>query len=188
MKTRVYLPIVHFRVPYDFSTQRLGHGLKERAINVRISGSAGDSPSPRPPKRLHSVAHQVSYPVGTDVKQSGRRLRMSGAIPPPRIPSLPARLLRMILGVYCTILFAYITFTGWTLHTRWRISRWGGKLGFKRVRKIAKSDINFVISASLSAWNDSAPAGMIFIKFYMSTVRKSVQKIQVSLKSYKHNG
>jgi hypothetical protein len=40
----------------------------------------------------------------------------------------------------------------------------------------------------VSAGNDAAPIGRIFMKFYLSIFFKSVEKIQVSLKSDKNNG
>jgi hypothetical protein len=40
----------------------------------------------------------------------------------------------------------------------------------------------------LFAWNKSAPTGQILMKLLMRLFRKSVDKIQVSLKSYKNNG
>jgi hypothetical protein len=43
-------------------------------------------------------------------------------------------------------------------------------------------------SVRRSAWNNSAPAGRIFIKFDMSIFRNCVQKIQGSWKSDKNNG
>jgi archaellum biogenesis ATPase FlaH len=58
------------------------------------------------------------------------------------------------------------------------------------VRKIAKPTISFVVSVSLSVrmkklgshWTD-------FIKiWYLNTLRKSVEKIQVSFQSNKNNG
>ena len=49
--------------------------------------------------------------------------------------------------------------------------------------------VSFVISVSLSAWNNSAPTGWIFLKFlYLSIFRKPLKKIQVSFKSNKNNG
>ena len=118
---------MHFRVTYDFSQKRLGHGLKERGAIVRISASPGDfslslSLSPSYLSlffrsfQTGSVAHPVSYPLGTDVKQPGRRLRMSGELPPPHMPSMRARLLRMILGVHCRVLFTYITLIAYLHH------------------------------------------------------------------------
>jgi hypothetical protein len=57
----------------------------------------------------------------------------------------------------------------------------------RRFRKISESD--YVLrNVSLSAWNNSALTGRIFIKFGIYTLRKSVGKIQVSLKSEKNNG
>jgi len=61
---------------------------------------------------------------------------------------------------------------------------------FRHVHKIAKTDYEFHhVSVSPCAWNNSAPSGQIFMKFgYLSIIPKSVQKIQVSLKSDKKNG
>ena len=43
-------------------------------------------------------------------------------------------------------------------------------------------------SVCLSAWNNSAPTGRIFMKFwYLSIFRKLVEKIQVSSKPHKNN-
>jgi hypothetical protein len=39
---------------------------------------------------------------------------------------------------------------------------------FKRIPKIAKVTINFVVSVRPSTWNNSAPTGRIFMKFDMS--------------------
>jgi len=46
--------------------------------------------------------------------------------------------------------------------------------------KLRKATVSFVMSVCPSAWNNPAPTGRIF--------RKSVEKIQVSLKSDKNNG
>ena len=55
--------------------------------------------------------------------------------------------------------------------------------------KITKTTTSFVTYVRLSARNNSAPTGRIFVKFYISVFfRKSVQKIQVSLKSDKNDG
>ena len=48
--------------------------------------------------------------------------------------------------------------------------------------KLRKATIG-VFHACLSAWNNSAPNGRIFMKFDMSIFRKSFEKIQISLKS-----
>jgi len=37
----------------------------------------------------------------------------------------------------------------------------------RRVRKMRKAIVSFVMSVRLSAWNNSVPAGRIFIKFYV---------------------
>jgi hypothetical protein len=72
----------------------------------------------------------------------------------------------------------------------------------RRVGKTAKATIGFVMSVCLSirlclsvclsylsAWNNSAPTGRIFIKFdTWIFLRKSVEKIQVWLKFDKNNG
>jgi hypothetical protein len=134
-----------------------------------------------------SMAHPVSYPLGKDVKQPGRRLRMSGEVPPPHKTSMRARLLRMILGVYCGVLFGYITFIR-GLHkggSVFPVEVGTGVLG--EFAKLRKASISFVVFVRSSARNDSAPARGIFMKFDVSTLRISVQKIQVSLKSNKNN-
>jgi hypothetical protein len=60
---------------------------------------------------------------------------------------------------------------------------------FRRVRQMRKATFSFVMSVRLSAWNNSVPAGRIFIKFYSWIFfEKSAQKIQVSSKSDKNNG
>jgi hypothetical protein len=63
---------------------------------------------------------------------------------------------------------------------------------FRRVRKIAKSDYSLrhvCLSVCLSAWNNSAPTGRIFMEFDIWVFfEKSLKKIQVSLKSDKNNG
>jgi hypothetical protein len=53
--------------------------------------------------------------------------------------------------------------------------------------KLRRATLSFVMSVHPSAWNNSVPAGRIFIKFHMSIFRKSVEKIQVSLISDKNN-
>ena len=61
----------------------------------------------------------------------------------------------------------------------------------RRLRKIAKSDYQLrhvCPSISLSAWNNSAATGRIFVYFqFLNIFRKSVEKIRVSLKSDKNN-
>jgi hypothetical protein len=64
-------------------------------------------------------------------------------------------------------------------------------LDFWRGREIGtkKKTISFVMSVSSSAWNNSAPTKRTFIKLDIwAFLRKSVEKIQVSLKSDKNNG
>ena len=49
-----------------------------------------------------------------------------------------------------------------------------------RVWKILKKKtvtISFIMSVCLSVWNNSASTGRIFMKNYLSTFRKSVEKI-----------
>jgi hypothetical protein len=54
---------------------------------------------------------------------------------------------------------------------------------------LRKSTMGIVMSARRSAWNNSAPTGRIFHEILcLSNFRKTVQKIQVSLKSDKNNG
>ena len=61
---------------------------------------------------------------------------------------------------------------------------------FRHVRqKLRKATISFVISVRLSVWNNSAPIGRILMKLCIVVFffRKSVEKIQVSLKSDNNN-
>ena len=53
--------------------------------------------------------------------------------------------------------------------------------------KLLKATISFVMFVCLLAWKDSAPNQQIFMKFYASIFRKSVEKMQVSLISDKNN-
>jgi hypothetical protein len=54
--------------------------------------------------------------------------------------------------------------------------------------KLRKANIRFVMSVHAAARNNSAPTGRIFMKFdILAVFRKSVQKIQVPLKSDKNN-
>ena len=56
--------------------------------------------------------------------------------------------------------------------------------------QLRKATINFITSVRPSvrlSWNNSAPIGRILIKFHKSSIRKPVEKIQVSLKSEKNN-
>jgi len=54
--------------------------------------------------------------------------------------------------------------------------------------KFRKSTISFVMSVRLSAWNNLAATGRIFVKLYTWRFFETVQKIQVSLKPDKNNG
>jgi hypothetical protein len=55
--------------------------------------------------------------------------------------------------------------------------------------KLRKATISFVMSVRPSAWNNSALTERILIKFdILEFSRKSIEKIQVSLKSDKNNG
>ena len=61
--------------------------------------------------------------------------------------------------------------------------------GLRRVRKITKSDCYplWYLSVRPPSWNNSAPTGRIFMKFGMWVFfEKSIEKIQVSLKSDKY--
>jgi hypothetical protein len=59
---------------------------------------------------------------------------------------------------------------------------------FGAFAELRKATISFVTSARLSVWSNSAPTRRIFMKFDMSIFRKTVEKIQVPLKSGKNNG
>ena len=60
---------------------------------------------------------------------------------------------------------------------------------FRSIRKIAKSDYHIPLSVRPSTWNNSAPTGRIFMKFDIGEFfLKTIEKIQVSLKSDKNNG
>jgi len=65
------------------------------------------------------------------------------------------------------------------------VFQWCDTLGAFTV--LQKKDISFIMSVSPSAWNNLAPTGWIFKKFYVSTSRKSVKKIHVWLKSDTNN-
>jgi hypothetical protein len=83
-------------------------------------------------------------------------------------------------GVNNVIFFFFLSFS--CFYTLFRV--------FRRVRKIAKSDrwLRHVCpSVRPSAWNNSAATRRIFMK-YLSVLRKSVEKIQVSLKSDSNKG
>jgi hypothetical protein len=64
------------------------------------------------------------------------------------------------------------------------------RLVFRRVIKIAESDYYLHhVCLCLSAWNNSIPTGRIFLEIWrFSIFRKSVEKIQIWLKSNKYNG
>jgi hypothetical protein len=62
----------------------------------------------------------------------------------------------------------------------------GAIVGACAFAKLRQSNVSFVMSVCLSAWNSSASTGRIFLKF-LRIFRKSVDKIQVSLKSDKNN-
>ena len=53
--------------------------------------------------------------------------------------------------------------------------------------KLRNATVNFVMSVCPSAWNNSAPTGPIFVKFYVTVFRKSVEKMQFSFNSEKNN-
>jgi hypothetical protein len=58
-----------------------------------------------------------------------------------------------------------------------------------RFAKLRKATVGFVKPVCPSAWKNSAHAGRIFTKFgILSIFRKSVEKIQVSLKSHNNKG
>jgi hypothetical protein len=60
---------------------------------------------------------------------------------------------------------------------------------FRRVRKMAKSDYWLRrMSICQSAWNNSAPAGRIFMKFDIRVFFEDLSTINISLKSEKNNG
>jgi hypothetical protein len=54
--------------------------------------------------------------------------------------------------------------------------------------KLRKATVRFVMSVCHFAWNNSTPNGQILIKFYIQAFfRKSVERIEVSLKCDKNN-
>jgi hypothetical protein len=60
----------------------------------------------------------------------------------------------------------------------------------RRVRKITKSDYQLphvYLSVCPSAWNNSAPNGYTLTKFDLNIFRKSVHRVQVSLKTDNNN-
>jgi hypothetical protein len=74
----------------------------------------------------------------------------------------------------------------WAMDYFWERS-WLSFLG--AFTKLRKATVSIVMSVLLSEWNKSAPTGWIFMKFeIMSIFEKYVKKIEVSLKSDKHNG
>ena len=95
-----------------------------------------------------------------------------------------------------SILFALYIFVLITLHTNYIFFN---HIIFDHVRsvwfclflgafvKLLKEIISFVVSVCPSAWNNSAPTRRIVMKLNMSFLRKSVHKLQVSLKSDKNN-
>ena len=52
--------------------------------------------------------------------------------------------------------------------------------------KLRKATISFVMSVRLSAWNNSASTGRIYVKFGIWIFFENIEKIQVSLKSDKN--
>jgi len=57
---------------------------------------------------------------------------------------------------------------------------------FSPLREISKSGFS-VRRACLSAWNNSAPSGRIFMKFDISVSNKIVENIEILFKSDKNN-
>ena len=53
---------------------------------------------------------------------------------------------------------------------------------------LRKATVSFVMSVRPSVWKNSATTGWILMKFHIWFFRKSVEKIQVSLKSDNNNG
>ena len=80
----------------------------------------------------------------------------------------------------------YYSYINFLLHETWFLDLLRWFLGaFAKLRKVIIS----VMSVCLSAWNNSAPTGRIFMKFGIwGFFRKTVQNIHVSLKYYKNNG
>jgi len=59
---------------------------------------------------------------------------------------------------------------------------------FAKLRKVTFIFVVSVcLSVRLSAWNNSAPTGWIFKKFYISVFFETFERIQVSLKSDENN-
>jgi hypothetical protein len=60
---------------------------------------------------------------------------------------------------------------------------------FRRVqKKLPKATMVFIMSVRPFARNNSTPTGRILMKFHIYVFRKSVEKIQVSLKTDMSNG
>jgi hypothetical protein len=66
---------------------------------------------------------------------------------------------------------------------------WKEVIVLRRVRKLRKVNIIFVMSLPPSPWKNLAPAGPIFMKFVIWVFFEPLSwKIQVLLKSDKHDG
>jgi hypothetical protein len=76
------------------------------------------------------------------------------------------------------------------IHTKHRNSLCGQNVEFLGAfENLRKATISFVMSVRLSAWNNSAPTGRIFMKFHIVSInRKYVEKIQDSFKFDKTSG
>ena len=185
---------VHFRVTYDFSEQRLGHGLKERGTIVRISASPEDlslslslSLFPKLPDRLCGSPSLVPIryrrkAAGAEVKNEWRNTSTSYGLNACAFASYDSWFTLQSI-IYLHYIHSLV-FTNEVAYFSLRL-----ELRFLRdFAKLRKASISFVVFVRLSAWNDSTPAGRIFIKLDMSTFLISVEKIQVSLKSDKNNG
>ena len=65
---------------------------------------------------------------------------------------------------------------------------YAAKTDLGAIAKLRKGTTVFAMSVRPSAWNNSAPTGLIFIKFYIWVFFETVQKIQVSLNLTKLRG
>jgi len=55
-----------------------------------------------------------------------------------------------------------------------------GRLFLGTFAKLRRKTVNFVMSVRPSTWNNSVANRRIFMKFYLSFFRRSIDKIQVS--------
>jgi hypothetical protein len=102
--------------------------------------------------------------------------------------SRTVRMFRPVLDGFSSVSAWWVVYVIWNLLQilNWIFPKWRRHICQQiwfigAFAKLVIATVSFVVSVCPPAWNNSAPSGLIFIKFGIWFFRKSIEKIQVLL-------